>query len=213
MVKIDDSLNIYQNTVLEMARKVRMMHVLAMEVMSEGNVEKALSIIKMDDFVNNYEEEINDKAVETLALLAPVATDLRIVIAGIKIASDLERIGDYAKNIAEYVIRHGQVDTVVLQFSQLIVEDFLSMYDHTISAYEAKDAKKAFEIPLEDEKINERFNELVETLDQMVSQNKKIAHLVQMVAMLRNIERSGDHTKNICEHLIYQVKGQHFDFH
>ena len=106
-MKMDESLAAFQALILQMYRKVKTMHELALDVLRIGDKEKALQLIYMDDFVNPLEEAINDQAQTVLALLSPVATDLRKVIAGIKIASDLERIGDYAKNIADYVIKKG----------------------------------------------------------------------------------------------------------
>ena len=97
-MKMDESLALFQALIIEMYRKVRLMHQMALEVIHTGDKEKALQLIRMDDFVNHMEEEVNDQAQSVLALLSPVASDLRKVIAGIKIASDLERIGDYAKN-------------------------------------------------------------------------------------------------------------------
>ena len=105
MVKIDTELALFQDSILSMSDKVRRMYLWALEVLRTGNKEKALAIIELDEFVNNDEEEVNDRGLEVLSLLSPVASDLRIVIAGIKIASDIERIGDYAKNIARYVIK------------------------------------------------------------------------------------------------------------
>ena len=93
-MKMDESLAAFQALILQMYRKVKTMHELALDILRSGDKEKALQLIYMDDFVNHLEEEINDQAQTVLALLSPVATDLRKVIAGIKIASDLERIGD-----------------------------------------------------------------------------------------------------------------------
>ena len=107
---MDESLAAFQALILQMYRKVKTMHELALDILRSGDKEKALQLIYMDDFVNHLEEEINDQAQTVLALLSPVATDLRKVIAGIKIASDLERIGDYAKNIADYVIKKGPAE-------------------------------------------------------------------------------------------------------
>ena len=92
-MKMDESLAAFQALILQMYRKVKTMHELALDILRSGDKEKALQLIYMDDFVNHLEEEINDQAQTVLALLSPVATDLRKVIAGIKIASDLERIG------------------------------------------------------------------------------------------------------------------------
>ena len=100
MVKIDKELNEMEENIIKMGNKVILMHTAVMDVLEYPDKEKELEIIQSDDRINHLEEEINDQAITSLALLSPVASDLRKVIAAIKIASELERIGDYAKNIA-----------------------------------------------------------------------------------------------------------------
>ena len=212
-MKMDESLAAFQALILQMYRKVKTMHELALDIIRSGDKEKALQLIYMDDFVNHLEEEINDQAQTVLALLSPVATDLRKVIAGIKIASDLERIGDYAKNIADYVIKKGPAEPpFVGEQAEAIGRLFLAMLDATMDAYQKEDVAQAYQIPRQDEQINDQFAELSGQIETAVVQGMQLEHVVPLVAMLRNFERAGDHTKNICEHLIYQVKGQHIDF-
>lgn len=213
MMKMDESLAAFQALILQMYRKVKMMHELALDILRSGDKEKALQLIYMDDFVNHLEEEINDQAQTVLALLSPVATDLRKVIAGIKIASDLERIGDYAKNIADYIIKKGPAEPpFVGEQAEAIGRLFLAMLDAAMDAYQKEDVAQAYRIPQQDEQINDQFAELSGQIETAVMQGMQLEHVVPLVAMLRNFERAGDHTKNICEHLIYQVKGQHIDF-
>lgn len=212
-MKMDESLAAFQALILQMYRKVKTMHELALDILRSGDKEKALQLIYMDDFVNHLEEEINDQAQTVLALLSPVATDLRKVIAGIKIASDLERIGDYAKNIADYVIKKGPAEPpFVGEQAEAIGRLFLAMLDAAMDAYQKEDVAQAYQIPRQDEQINDQFAELSGQIETAVMQGMQMEHVVPLVAMLRNFERAGDHTKNICEHLIYQVKGQHIDF-
>ena len=212
-MKMDESLAAFQALILQMYRKVKTMHELALDILRSGDKEKALQLIYMDDFVNHLEEEINDQAQTVLALLSPVATDLRKVIAGIKIASDLERIGDYAKNIADYVIKKGPAEPpFVGEQAEAIGRLFLAMLDAAMDAYQKEDVAQAYQIPRQDEQINDQFAELSGQIETAVMQGMQLEHVVPLVAMLRNFERAGDHTKNICEHLSYQVKGQHIEF-
>ena len=212
-MKMDESLAAFQALILQMYRKVKTMHELALDILRSGDKEKALQLIYMDDFVNHLEEEINDQAVRSLALLSPVASDLRKVVADIKIASDLERIGDYAKNIADYVIKKGPAEPpFVGEQAEAIGRLFLAMLDAAMDAYQKEDVAQAYQIPRQDEQINDQFAELSGQIETAVMQGMQMEHVVPLVAMLRNFERAGDHTKNICEHLIYQVKGQHIDF-
>lgn len=213
MIKIDKELDTMEENVLKMGQKVVRMHEKVVQALNSPNKEIELEIVQSDDIINHLEEEINDQAQTVLALLSPVATDLRKVIAGIKIASDLERIGDYAKNIADYVIKKGPAEPpFVGEQAEAIGRLFLAMLDAAMDAYQKEDVAQAYRIPQQDEQINDQFAELSGQIETAVMQGMQMEHVVPLVAMLRNFERAGDHTKNICEHLIYQVKGQHIDF-
>ena len=191
-----------------MATIINNMYAKVYEALDEHNVDKALEVIKMDEFVNRLDEEVNDLAIENLALLAPVASDLRKVIAAIKITTDLERIGDYAKNIASFVITDGYINEDIKDDVKIMIDNFLTMLDHAMDCYNKEDLKWAYEIPLEDENINAAFKSIVDK----VKTDEKVDHVIAMSSMLRNIERAGDHTKNVCEHIIYQLKGLHIEF-
>ena len=191
-----------------MATIINNMYAKVYEAIDEHNVDKALEVIKMDEFVNRLDEEVNDLAIENLALLAPVASDLRKVIAAIKITTDLERIGDYAKNIASFVITDGYINEDIKDDVKIMIDNFLTMLDHAMDCYNKEDLKWAYEIPLEDENINAAFKSIVDK----VKTDENVDHVIAMSSMLRNIERAGDHTKNVCEHIIYQLKGLHIEF-
>lgn len=208
MVKIDEKLSYLKQRILHMATIINNMYAKVYEALDEHNVDKALEVIKMDEFVNRLDEEVNDLAIENLALLAPVASDLRKVIAAIKITTDLERIGDYAKNIASFVITDGYINEEIKDDVKVMIDNFLTMLDHAMDCYNKENLKWAYEIPLEDENINAAFKSIVDK----VKTDENVDHVIAMSSMLRNIERAGDHTKNVCEHIIYQLKGLHIEF-
>ena len=212
MVRIDTEIEVFKEDIILMSQRVRKMFLTAIEVLHTGNKEKALSVVELDDYVNNANEEVNEKAVEVLSLLAPVASDLRIVIAGIKIATDLERIGDYAKAIARFVIKNDDLDPKLLSNIDILGEKFIAFFDLTMDAYARRDVKLALDLPSRDDEIDAAFKQLISYLEDMYNQNQNITNLIPTIGMLRNIERAGDHTKNICENIIYEIKGQHYDF-
>ena len=212
MVKIDVEIQEFKEDINLMAKRVRKMFILALEVLHTGNKEKALTIVELDEYVNNANEEVNDKAVEVLSLLAPVASDLRIVIAGIKISTDLERIGDYAKAIARFVIKNDDLDPQLMPFVDPIGDKFIAFFDQTMLAYTSRDVKLALDLPSRDDDIDNEFKKMISHIEKLTAEKKDITALVPTIGMLRNIERAGDHTKNICENIIYEIKGQHYDF-
>lgn len=211
MVKIDAELSAMEQNVLKMGRKVIAMHGKVIEVLEQPDKEKELAIVQADDIINHLEEEINDQAVRSLALLSPVASDLRKVVADIKIASELERIGDYAKNIAIFLIKNEEIDSPIRKYGVAMEQIFIEMLQDTMRAYEERDVEVAFEVPERDKDIKELYMKLKEkvTAKDDVS---FMEHIFEISSMLRNMDRCGDHTKNICEHIIYMIKGQHYDF-
>ncbi|RGC52605.1 phosphate signaling complex protein PhoU [Absiella sp. AM29-15] len=211
MVKIDKELNEMEENIIKMGNKVILMHTAVMDVLEHPDKEKELEIIQSDDRINHLEEEINDQAITSLALLSPVASDLRKVIAAIKIASELERIGDYAKNIAIFMIKHEELDENIREYARSMEKEFIAMLENAITCYMNADVEAAFEIPEQDKQINTL---LKETKHNVTKQQEEalLEHVFEISSMLRNIERAGDHVKNICEHVIYMVKGQHYDF-
>lgn len=211
VIKIEKELEEMEATILKMGYRVIAMHEKVQAIITTPDKAQALEIIQVDDRINHLEEEINDVAIAALALLSPVASDLRRVVAGIKIASELERIGDYAKNIAIFMIKHDAVDAIVLEYAQEMEGAFCTMLSTALKAYEEKDVERAFEIPEMDNVIDQLTLELNAKLRSYEDINQ-LKHALSVGAMLRSIERAGDHTKNICEHIIYLIKGQHYDF-
>ena len=200
MIKIDKELDTMEENVLKMGQKVVRMHEKVVQALNSPNKEIELEIVQSDDIINHLEEEINDQAVRSLALLSPVASDLRKVVADIKIASELERIGDYAKNISIFLIKHDDMDASILDYAQAMEKGFIAMLQETMTCYESRDIE-----------INVLYKELKEKIRHDDS-SYLVEHIFEISSMLRNIERAGDHTKNICEHIIYMIKGQHYDF-
>lgn len=211
VIKLEKELDSMEETVINMGKKTKAMHEKVLTILKQVDKSIALDIIQNDDRINHLEEEVNDLAISALALLSPVASDLRRVIAAIKIASELERIADYAKNTAIFLIKHEQVDEIILDYALNMEQTFLRMLDEAMKAYTQKDVLAALEIPAQDELIDELTTELYHKL-YTFEDIEQLKHALEVASILRSMERSGDHTKNICEHIIYLIKGQHYDF-
>lgn len=214
MIRIDGKLSQMEQTLVKMGNRVVSMHECVCEVLAETNKERELEIIQADDRINHMEEEINDLAIESLALLAPVATDLRKVIGTIKIATELERIGDYAKNIAKFLIKQDNLSDVVADYAISMEKDLIFMLEKAMQCMVDQDEEAAFAIPESDHRINQQMKDIRDKLlaEEEESKEDTLKELFEISAMLRNIERAGDHVKNICEHVLYMMKGQHYDF-
>ena len=214
MIRIDGKLSQMEQTLVKMGNRVVSMHECVCEVLAEPNKERELEIIQADDRINHMEEEINDLAIESLALLAPVASDLRKVIGTIKIATELERIGDYAKYIAKFLIKQDGLRDSVADYAISMEKDLITMLEKAMQCMVDQDEDAAFAIPESDDLINQQMKDIREQLLANTNESKEdtLKELFEISAMLRNIERAGDHIKNICEHVLYMMKGQHYDF-
>lgn len=212
MVKINLELGLFKDNILLMSSRVYKMHEDALRALKTSDKDLALSIIESDEYVNNDEEAVNRRALEVLALLAPVASDLRIIIAGIKIATDLERMGDYAKNIARFILKNDPILDEQMILIEEIYHVYLNFLNKVMEAFENKDLDAAFALPKIDEEIDLLIKNLFFKLEEVELNDPNTIRLIPLVGMARNIERAGDHTKNICEQIIYEATGQHYDF-
>lgn len=209
-MRLDDKILEFKNDLLVMATRVRKNYETVFDALLKFDKEKALIVVEMDDYINHDEKSINDLAIEILSLLQPVASDLRLIVGGIKIATDLERIGDYAKNIGRYVIKKDEISESLAISIKAIADQFIEYFDEVIQVLKENDVKSAYSVAIKDEVIDSIINTLLQKFAD--KNNSEFIYNVEEISLVRNIERAGDHAKNICEHVIYIVKGHHVDF-
>ncbi len=214
-MRLEDELLAYDTQLINMLKKVKTMLVMSKEALQNSDKSKALSIIEMDDYINHLDEDINNHASIMLSLLQPVAKDLRQVIAGIKIATDIERIGDYAKSVGRFVIKSDEISKDISAYTDTIIDLLIQQLDETILCLLTLDIKLAYEIPLKDQKIDDAFVNAINYIERKIHEESTLENFhypIRLVSTFRSLERAGDHIKNICESIIYRVKGQHIDF-
>lgn len=165
---------------------------------------------KSDKSINLLEQKINEKAVRLLALRQPMADDLRIIVAVMKVASNLERIGDYAKNIAKrssVLIGSPPVGSSANTLKRMnkLVTDMIS---DVLDAFINRDIDSANDIRLRDEEVDLMHNTLFrELLTYMMEDPRNITSCMHLLFIAKNIERTGDHTAQIAEQVHYMVSG------
>ena len=184
-----------------------------MKALDTHDVDLAIKIMEDDTKANMLDEEINDFAILLIAKQQPVAIDLRRIIVSIKIATDLERICDFAVNIAKSTIRIGQEqhikDTVRLKKMYQITS---SMLKDSLKAYQEEDLALAKKVADLDNEVDALYGEAIKDL--FALNNEKAENYDQIVQMLfinRFLERAADHITNIAEYVFYLVKGKHYD--
>lgn len=183
----------------------------AMEALVKGNQELAKGVVERDRRIDSLEAEIDKLAVRIIALRAPMADDLREVIAGLKIAGVVERIGDYAKNIAKSTNKiHGRRQFEPLTLIPAMADLATEMVHDVLTAYAARDADLAAEIVARDDKVDAFYESIFRNLvSHMMENPSTISSAAQLLFVARNIERIGDHATNVAEMVYYAATGSY----
>ena len=184
----------------------------SLEALVKGDDEPADKVVKGDKKIDALESEVDKLAVRIIALRAPMADDLREVIAALKIAGVVERIGDYSKNIAK---ASKQIGGNRKQFEPLtllpaMAEVAAEMVHDVLTAYAARDAELAREVIAADEKVDAFYNSIFRNLvSHMVENPSTISSAAQMLFIARNLERVGDHATNVAEMVHFAATGNY----
>ncbi|MCQ6266225.1 phosphate signaling complex protein PhoU [Fictibacillus sp. WQ 8-8] len=184
----------------------------SMEALKEQNVDKALEVIENDQRINQLEDEINDAAILLIAKQAPVASDLRRIIAAIKISSDVERMADFAVNIAKSTIRIGEKPLIKPLVDLPRMADIaIGMLSDSIRAYVDEDIVLAKNLADTDDSVDELYGKIIQELLELMTQHPdSLAQITQLSFVCRYIERTADHATNIAENILYLVKGKRY---
>ncbi|ASN05226.1 phosphate signaling complex protein PhoU [Virgibacillus necropolis] len=185
----------------------------SINALENQNVDLALQVIDEDAKINALEEEINENATWLIAKEQPLATDLRKIIAIMKVTTDIERIGDLAVNIAKSVIRIGKREFVEpLNKIPHMASITQKMIDNILLAFNEEDIYKARDVAKMDDEVDKMYGGLVEELMGLMTKNPDyIAQIIQLSFICRYLERAADHSTNISEAIIYLVKGKRYD--
>jgi phosphate transport system protein len=175
----------------------------------DRRIELAERVIDGDDEIDRREVELEEECLKVLALHNPVASDLRFIVACLKIENDLERIADLAANIAERSVSFSTRSVIpVPNRIREMVENCARMLRQSIESFVRGDAQLARRICEEDTQID-RANRLIiqELIEAMHSDPTCIDQAVELISVSKNLERIGDHATNIAEDVVYLVEG------
>jgi phosphate transport system protein len=205
----DDELQRLNQAITQMGGLAESQLAAAIEAVVQRDSELAAQVVETDVDVDRLERDVDGHAVRMLALRQPMARDLREILAALKIASDLERICDYAANVAKRGIALNVLPPVkpvhalprMAKLAQSLIKDVLD-------AYVARDAEKAMEVWTRDEELDEMYSGLFrELLTYMMEDPRNITPSTHLLFMAKNIERIGDHATNIAENVWFLVHG------
>lgn len=185
----------------------------AMTALQRGDTKLAKEVRAKDKAIDAIEAEVEKLAVRVIALRAPMADDLREVVAALKIAAVIERIGDYAKNIAKRVpLIHAsdgdRIDAIsVLPAMAQMAGD---MVHEVLDAFSARDAEAAIRVSERDARLDDFYDSIFRTLvTYMVENPRTISEVAHLLFVAKNIERIGDHATNVAEMVYFAATGQY----
>ncbi len=208
--KYDDELDALSNTIVRMGGAVEAQLANAIQALVRRDTQLAIQTVEEDDRVDELEDEIDQRGMRLLALRQPMAIDLRTATAALKISSDIERIGDYAANIAKRAIAMNQMSPVrpVYTITPRMAEYAQGMIKDVLDAYIERDVDKAIAVWRADEELDEIYNSLFrELLTYMMEDPRHITPCTHLLFVAKNIERIGDHVTNIAEMINFLVNG------
>jgi phosphate transport system protein len=181
----------------------------SIDVFLRHDLTAATKVVRGDDALDLQDADIERRAVRFIALHAPMADDLRRPIAAMKIAMQLERCGDLAKNIAKRVGRmEAAADSEqaerVAELGRLAAERLSSV----VTAYRSSDAQGAYNVWLQDTEIDELHEKvLADLIEAMTREKRSLGDFTHLLFIAKNLERIGDHATNIAELVHYQITG------
>lgn len=181
----------------------------AIEAIQKEDLELAQYIIDTDFKVDEREIEVEEECLKTLALYQPVATDLRLIVAVIKINNDLERIADYAVNIAQRYKTSAQNPNKFKYDYTAMADQAARMLKMSLDALVSMDVDMAYTVREMDTEVNNMRNDAYRIMKDDIRANPEmVQEIINMYLISRHIERVGDHTTNIAEEVIYLIEGE-----
>jgi phosphate transport system protein len=209
----DDDLRQIRSMIAQMGGLAEAQTIGAVEALTKRDLAMAKRIVSADKAIDQLEIEAEKAAVQLIARRAPLADDLREVISALKIASLIERVADYAKNIAKRtpaIAEAGTIQPMVIvpEMARAVTR----MLKDVLDAYMAGDADKARQVWGADKEVDDLYNSLFRSLlTYMMEKPSQITPSTHLLFVAKNLERIGDHATNLAEIVVFNVTGEMMD--
>ena len=209
--QFNEDLDDIKNRMLEMGGMVEKQVADALKAVEEADSGLAEQVIEHEDRIDDMELTLDESITTLIARRQPAASDLRMVMAVSRAVRDLERAGDEAQKIAKMAIHLSESGVQHKGYSEVrhIGDSVMKMINSTLDAFARFDAEAALKTMKKDEQINMDYRTaLREMITYMMEDPRTISRSLNVLWVLRALERIGDHSKNICEHVVYLVQGR-----
>jgi phosphate transport system protein len=207
----DQELQALENAIARMGGLAEQQLRLVLSSVTEADPEKAIKVIAGDQVIDAVQREVEEMAVQLIARRQPVAVDLRVVLGALRIAGDLERIGDLAKSTAKRLAQFDEKAWLSPMTKSLTaIGDLAALQLKTVlDAYSQRNLDQALLVWNRDEEIDRQYNALFrELLTYMMEDPRTITFSAHLLFCAKNIERIGDHCTNIAEIAAYIITGE-----
>lgn len=211
MKQFDEELEEIRTRLMEMGGKVEQQLQNAVRAVAEADSSLAEAVIKEEKLVDEMEVDIDEACILIIARRQPAASDLRLVMMVTKAINDLERIGDEAKKIANHAVILSEQDGPSQGYQEVrhLGQSVTRMLAHALDAFARFDVDAAMKTLAEDTQIDLEYKSaLRELVTYMMEDPRSISRAINILWVLRSLERIGDHAKNLCEQIVYVVKGK-----
>ncbi len=210
--QFDADLEAVRARVLEMGGMVEEQVTQAVEALVTGDTKLAERVISQDHQVNALEVAADEACTQIIALRQPTAGDLRMILTIIKTITDLERVGDEASKIARFAIKVYDNDRIVMpRYNEIkyMAGMATKMLRESLDAFARLDASGAAGVARQDMEVDEEFHLITRHLiTYMMEDPRTISTFIDLLFVVKAIERIGDHAKNMSEYVVFMVKGK-----
>ncbi len=211
MKQFDEELEEIRTRLMEMGGKVEQQLQNAIRAIGEADSQLAEEVIKEEQLVDNMEVDIDEACILIIARRQPAASDLRLVMMVTKAVNDLERIGDEAKKIANHALILADEGGSSKGYTEVrhLGQSVMSMLSNALDAFARFDVDAAMRTIEEDKQIDQEYKTaLRELATYMMEDPRSISRVMNVLWVVRSLERIGDHAKNLCEQIVFVVKGK-----
>jgi phosphate transport system protein len=209
--QFDNELDEIRTKLMKMGGQVEEMMKFSIVGFATGNTAQLKEVLEMEHRVNALEVEIDEICNNVIAKRQPIAYDLRFLVASLKMIRDLERCGDEAEKMARSAIRFYEAGPAVaprMDFSAMSAH-VTSMLHRALDAYAREDSEALVEIIHEDKIVDDHFRNTIRLLISYVLEDSRtISRSIDLLFYAKALERIGDHSKNMAEHVVFMVKGR-----
>jgi phosphate transport system protein len=207
--KYDTDLHTLNDQVMELIRATHEAMANACEALTERNLAKAEFVVHNDDTIDHLELIIHKTASDLIMRYQPISSDLRQILASMRVASDLERIGDTAENIARRVLALGDKPLLAVRRIGALASLVMERFNRLVNAYETRSTINADEIRAHDDDVDAAYAAVSGDILTMMENDPAFVRTgAQLLSVAKSFERVGDRLTNVAEQILYEIDGK-----